>query len=62
MSRKKAICSQCKNTPENNFEIGLALLKKDYKKAIELNDDESVKEYIFKHPTDYVGALRKIPV
>jgi tRNA pseudouridine13 synthase len=46
---------------KNNFDIGLALLKKDYKKAVELNDDEDVKNYISKHPTDYIGALRKIP-
>lgn len=51
----------------NNAEIGKAMLKKDFKKAVELmvehsgREEEKVQEYLEKHRADYVGALRTIP-
>ncbi len=49
---------------KNNKEVGRALLKKDWGKAVELmieNSHREVKEYKKEHPTDKVGALRKLP-
>lgn len=48
---------------KNNDEIGLALLKRDFKKACELigNDyNGTVSEHISMNKNDYVGALRKL--
>src|SRR3989344_3052488 len=44
---------------KNNFEVGLAILKKEHGKACSLIDDEKVKYYLQKHPGDYTDALRK---
>jgi len=52
----------------NNAEIGKAIAKKDFEKAVKLvveneGDNESIiNEYLQKKPNDYVGALRKIPI
>ncbi len=52
---------------KNNDLVGKAIVKKDFKKAVELileNDGDNegvVKESLETNPTDYVGALRKIP-
>ncbi len=52
----------------NNKEVGKAIVKKDFKKAIELivsNGGETaavIREYLSKKSNDYVGALRKIPL
>jgi len=52
---------------KNNKDIGKAIIKKDFKKAIELvleheRDYElKCKEHLNHNPTDYIGALRKIP-
>ncbi|MGV8171912.1 MAG: tRNA pseudouridine(13) synthase TruD [Candidatus Woesearchaeota archaeon] len=51
----------------NNYNIGLHILKKDYKKAVgymcESSDiyADTVKIYLVAHPNDYVGALKHVP-
>lgn len=48
----------------NNAEIGKAIIKKDFKKAVELIlcgtglTEEKMKGYLAKNPTNHVGALR----
>lgn len=52
---------------EKNTDIGMALLKKDFKKASEIillsegHYEDRVKEHLQTFPADYVGAIRKIP-
>jgi len=52
---------------ENNFEIGLAILHKDFKKAAELliihegHHESMIRRHLEDHPTDYVGGIRKLP-
>jgi tRNA pseudouridine13 synthase len=55
----------------NNFEVGLAILKKDYKKACDilLNKDKlfgyeiEVKDFLEDRPTEYLNALAKcVPI
>jgi len=52
---------------KNNAEIGKSIVKKDFKKAIELLSEstgeveQEVKNYLQNKPTDFVGALRTIP-
>ena len=52
----------------NNKDIGYAILKKDFKKAAELilkntgEQEYQLKERLSKNPTDFVGALRQIPM
>jgi len=45
----------------NNSEIGKSILKRDWKKAVELIDRKEVKEYIEKNPTDFTGAVKQTP-
>ncbi|MGV8087271.1 MAG: tRNA pseudouridine(13) synthase TruD [Candidatus Woesearchaeota archaeon] len=51
----------------NNVNIGLCILRKDYKKVVEYlceNNDsysEKSKEYLNNNPNDYIGTLRYIP-
>ncbi len=50
---------------KNNKEIGKLIVKRDFKRAVDFiikNNEEQVKEYLSKKPTDYIGALRKIPL
>ncbi len=47
---------------KNNVEIGLAMIKKDWKKACELTDHEEVKDFLSKNPSNYIGALKMIPL
>lgn len=47
---------------KNNAEVGKAILKKEFKKAAELADENDVNEYLKQNPNDFVGALRKIPI
>lgn len=50
---------------KNNKEIGKLIVKRDFKRAVDLiikNNEEQVKEYLSKNPTDYIGALRRIPL
>ena len=50
----------------NNAETGKAIIKKDFKKAVELilenegDYEKDVEEYLESNENDYVGALRKI--
>jgi len=44
----------------NNIEIGRKLLKRDFKGACELIDNEKLQNYLEKNPTDFIGALRQI--
>ncbi len=52
----------------NNFEIGLSIIKKKHKEAIELilqnkgNYEIRIQEYLKIHPTDYIGAIRLVPM
>lgn len=51
----------------NNAEVGRAIVKKDFKKAIELilvderDYKEKIEDWIKKSPNDYIGALGKLP-
>jgi len=47
---------------KNNAEIGKLLVQKNFKKAIELIDNEEAKEHIERLPFDFIGALRQIPL
>ena len=42
----------------NNHLVGEALLKRDFKKAVELIDDNKLNEYISRKKNDFVGALK----
>ncbi len=56
---------------KNNAEIGKSILKKDFKKAVDLildnyskeknNFEKDVKEYISRLPNDFIGAIKKVP-
>jgi len=52
----------------NNEEVGKAIIKKDFKKAVELvmetdNDEKStMEEHLKRMENDYVGALKRIPI
>lgn len=51
----------------NNAEIGRAIVKKDFKKAVELmienrgSHEKEVEAFLHESPNDYIGALRTIP-
>ncbi len=51
----------------NNVEIGKAIIKKDFKKAVDRllesigRDEKKVIEHLQKNKNDFVGALKKIP-
>jgi len=47
---------------ENNVKIGRHLLKKEFGKAAALVDDLKVRKYLDSKPTDYVGALKILPL
>ena len=56
---------------KNNAEIGKSVLKKDFKKAVDLILEDSsektsgfekdVKEHISRLPNDFIGAIKKVP-
>ena len=52
---------------KNNAEVGKAIVKKDFKKAVGLllegkgDAEKKLKEYLAKNQTNHVGALRTIP-
>jgi tRNA pseudouridine13 synthase len=46
---------------EKNSEIGLAILKKDFRKAAELIDRDEIKEYLQNHANDFIGAIMQLP-
>lgn len=43
---------------KNNHLIGKAIVKKDFKLAVELIDEVSLKNYLKEHLNDFVGALK----
>jgi len=51
----------------NNYNIGLSIMKRGYKKAVEYMCEsnsiyaDTVTIYLAAHPNDYVGALQRIP-
>lgn len=51
----------------NNAEIGKAIIKKDFKKAIDIllghagKEEEKMRAYLTAHKNDYVGALKTMP-
>ncbi|MFH1770562.1 MAG: tRNA pseudouridine(13) synthase TruD [archaeon] len=51
----------------NNAEVGRAIVKKDFKKAVEFiletdgDYEKDVKNFLKEHKNDFVGALRRIP-
>jgi len=47
---------------ENNIEIGKAIVKKNFKKAFDLINQNYVKEYLEEHPGDFIGAIRQTPL
>jgi tRNA pseudouridine13 synthase len=49
---------------KNNAEIGRRILKRDFKKAAELaaEGNGAIKDFLEKHPTDYAGGLRRLPL
>jgi len=53
---------------ENNVEIGRAIVKKNFKKAVELivegggRNASAARKHLEKHKNDYLGALKKIPL
>jgi tRNA pseudouridine13 synthase len=47
---------------EKNIEIGRALVKKEFKKAVELVDDRHSLAWLQERPQDFVGALKKVPI
>ncbi|MBN2112052.1 tRNA pseudouridine(13) synthase TruD, partial [Candidatus Woesearchaeota archaeon] len=53
---------------KNNAEVGKAIVKKDFERAVSLisenkGDNEQVlARYLKQNPKDFVGALRKIPI
>jgi len=52
---------------KNNAEIGKAIVKKDFKKAVELISqgegeiEQAVKEHLKENPTELIGAIKKVP-
>lgn len=50
---------------KNNADIGEVIVKGDFKKAIELIDNNriqtKIKQYLGKHKNDFVGALKLVP-
>ncbi len=47
---------------QNNVEIGRYLVKKKFKEAVKLIDAPKVQQQQQKNPTDYVGALKQLPL
>lgn len=45
----------------NNVEIGRKIIKKDFKIASSLIDNDEVREHLIEYPNDYVGAIKKLP-
>jgi tRNA pseudouridine13 synthase len=45
---------------ENNVKIGRCLVRKEFKKAVELVDDENCQRHLVKYNNDFIGSLKKI--
>ena len=47
---------------KNNVKVGKCLIKKDFKNALKLIDDENCNARLSKKPNDLIGALKLIPL
>ena len=47
---------------KNNHLVGKAILKKKYGDACDLLDEFCVSEHLISNPSDYVGALKRLPL
>jgi len=47
---------------KNNVEIGRYLVKKKFKEAVKLIDNQKVQQQLQKNPTDSIGALKQLPL
>ncbi len=47
---------------KSNVKIGEALVRKDFKTAAELEPSKECKQHLQKIPTDFVGALKQVPM
>jgi tRNA pseudouridine13 synthase len=47
---------------KNNVEIGKAIIKKNFKKAIDLMEHKSVDEFFEINPGNFIGAIRTLPL
>ena len=45
-----------------NVEVGRAIIKEDFKKACSLIEENRVKDHLVDNPTDFVGALTRVPL
>lgn len=46
---------------KNNAKIGKLLIIGEFKKAVELIDDDTVKDFLSKNPRNHIGAFRTLP-
>jgi len=46
---------------KNNAVIGKLLVEKQFEQAVGLMEHKEVKEYILQYPTDFIGALNRLP-
>lgn len=46
---------------KNNAEVGKLIIKREWKKAAELIGKKDVNEHLQKYPTDFIGAIKKLP-
>ena len=47
---------------KNNIEIGRYLVKKNFKKAIDLMDHRTIDEFLEDNPGNFIGAIRTLPL
>ncbi len=47
---------------KNNIEIGRYLVKKNFKKAIDLMEHRKVEEFLEDNPGNFIGAIRTLPL
>lgn len=47
---------------ETNHEVGRAIVKKEFKKACSLISDDRVTEALKERPTDFIGAMKQLPL
>ncbi|MFH1511201.1 MAG: tRNA pseudouridine(13) synthase TruD [Candidatus Woesearchaeota archaeon] len=45
----------------NNAEVGKMIVKREFKKASEMIENESVQRHLSKNPNDHIGAIRELP-
>ena len=46
---------------KNNIEVGKAILKREFKRAINYIDNQEIKSFLIAQPNNYIGALRLLP-